>query len=501
MVRMEAFDIKYENRLRDESGLIGFAEYFAAPETIDELSGVIKEAAARGFPMTIQGSRTGLCGGGVPMGGLLISLEKMNAVPELLQTGERPLLKVLAGASLNDIENFINRRIPGYFFAPNPTQKTASIGGLFACNAKGLNSARYGRISDHVAGLVWITPKGDVWRLKRGEYRFNDTGCLLPDGSFYYCDVALAPYPISAQIARSGLDLIDFLAASEGRLGAAAQFELQLTAKPSESWGVVYFFTAEEAAGLFLKKICRRETGLQWDDAQIKTAAACEFYNENILSLLRRGMDTASASNRLPDFPDGSKCAVYVEVSGDDERLLEQVCAELQELFQASGGDDSYTWAGLGESELEKFRNMRHLATELANDETYRHRSPLYDPLRLAFDFILPFEKSWEFWQNLRADRISKINNIAAHASANALEGRFEIQLIPRTKYESEICADAIERWARSAASTGAEIFSGNGVGKLRSGIAWELLSETRKNRYRELKTCFDPQNILGGYY
>src|SRR5581483_11718021 len=58
--------------------------YVANPATADEVSQLLKAAAAHKIPVTARGSGTGLSGAAIPRdGGLVISFERMNAVLEV----------------------------------------------------------------------------------------------------------------------------------------------------------------------------------------------------------------------------------------------------------------------------------------------------------------------------------------------------------------------------------------------------------------------------------
>ena len=53
--------------LTDESRLKGTADYIIFCETEDDVENAVKEAGKRGFGITVQGARTGITGGAVPV--------------------------------------------------------------------------------------------------------------------------------------------------------------------------------------------------------------------------------------------------------------------------------------------------------------------------------------------------------------------------------------------------------------------------------------------------
>ncbi|MHA1215877.1 MAG: FAD-binding oxidoreductase, partial [Candidatus Thorarchaeota archaeon] len=69
----------YALYLDDEShSFDGRADEILFPTTEGELAALLKQAHAKNVPVTIQGSRTGLTGAAVPLGGIVINVERMN---------------------------------------------------------------------------------------------------------------------------------------------------------------------------------------------------------------------------------------------------------------------------------------------------------------------------------------------------------------------------------------------------------------------------------------
>ena len=65
----------------DSSNLkCGYADGVAFPEDINELSGFLKDANEKKIPVTASGGGTGTTGSRIPFGGMVISLEKFNAI-------------------------------------------------------------------------------------------------------------------------------------------------------------------------------------------------------------------------------------------------------------------------------------------------------------------------------------------------------------------------------------------------------------------------------------
>ncbi len=111
-----------------------------------ELSAVLKDAAAERIPVTVAGAGTGLTGARVPHGGYVVSLERFR---KLEIEGARA--RCGAGVLLQDLHEAAAKT--RQLFGPNPTESTASTGGIVSTNAGGARSFHYGSVRRHVLGM------------------------------------------------------------------------------------------------------------------------------------------------------------------------------------------------------------------------------------------------------------------------------------------------------------------------------------------------------------
>lgn len=340
---------QYERYLSDESRLKGHADAIVFPKDAGELAATLRSASQSGMPVTLQGACTGLSGGAVPRGGLVVNLSRMNGINGingLGPSGDRALLHVQAGVTLERIEAEAAHH--GLFFPPNPSEKTATIGGMYATGASGISGIRFGEMSRYVEDLTWVTLAGEIWSVRRGERLFSKKGCALPDGRLLEGSLAGA---------EEGRDLVDFLAGNEGRLGAAAEFRLLLLPEPRDCWGAVFFFREDDAAHAFARAL------YGWRRAHAELLYAAEYFNERALEFIAGGNERGGKASALPGFPKGAKSALYVEIRGDDpEELLRALEAQLG-MFMEVGGSDDCTWAENGPG-VRKLRDMRHRLVE-----------------------------------------------------------------------------------------------------------------------------------------
>jgi FAD/FMN-containing dehydrogenase len=142
------------------------------PANTEEVSRIVSICAEHGVTLTPQGGNTGLCGGAVAQGGVLINLGRMNAVREIDPVNAT--MTVEAGCILKDIQD--KAEDAGLLFPLSlAAEGTCQIGGNLSTNAGGIQVLRYGNARDLVLGLEVVTADGRVWNGLRG-LRKNNTG-------------------------------------------------------------------------------------------------------------------------------------------------------------------------------------------------------------------------------------------------------------------------------------------------------------------------------------
>jgi glycolate oxidase len=147
------------------------------PESVREVSAVVKIARDCGEPIVPRGAGTGLCGGAVPVeGGVVISFARMNRILELDPRNRRA--RVQAGVINLDLSK--HAAASGLFFAPDPSsQKISTIGGNIATNAGGPHCLSYGTTVNHVLGLEVVDERGEVFATSVDGAGYDLTAALV----------------------------------------------------------------------------------------------------------------------------------------------------------------------------------------------------------------------------------------------------------------------------------------------------------------------------------
>ena len=196
---------EYADYLFDESRTMGSADFIAFPANEAELAEVIRRCAEDGIPLTAQGALTGLTGGASPERGLILNLQRMNRILGMRKDADGTVyVRVQPGLRLAqlrralavkdfDVRGWDGQSVevlkeikPGQlFFPPDPTEPTASLGGMASCNACGARSVQYGCTRAHIHALRVVLADGRIASLERGVQRAEGRKIRLPltDGS------------------------------------------------------------------------------------------------------------------------------------------------------------------------------------------------------------------------------------------------------------------------------------------------------------------------------
>jgi glycolate oxidase len=171
----------------------------AFPESTDEVARIIRACNARHVPFVPRGAGTGLSGGVVAVGSLVLSTARLNRILEV------DVLNRTAWVEPGVVNIHLSRAVAphGLHYAPDPSSQYAcTIGGNVAENSGGPHTLKYGVTTNHVLALEVVLPDGTVARL----------GGPAAD----------AP----------GYDLVGVFVGSEGTFGIATKILVRLTPLP-----------------------------------------------------------------------------------------------------------------------------------------------------------------------------------------------------------------------------------------------------------------------------
>src|SRR6478672_9388694 len=185
------------------------------PGTRDETIAVVRLLAELNLPFVPRGSGTGLSGGALADGVVLLGLHRLR---QILSIDPANALAVVEPGVVNAS---LTRAVAPYglHYAPDPSSQTAcTIGGNVAENAGGPHCLKYGVTTNHVASIT----------------------ALLPDGTIHTLGSACGD--------DGGFDLAGAFVGSEGCFGVALDVTVRLTKNPEAVRTMLADFMSMDAA-------------------------------------------------------------------------------------------------------------------------------------------------------------------------------------------------------------------------------------------------------------
>ncbi|MFH0995340.1 MAG: FAD-binding oxidoreductase [Pseudomonadota bacterium] len=279
------------------------------PLTTDEVSRILTWAYSSDVPVTPWGAGTSTEGNPVPTrGGLVVDLTLMNQIldirPQDLQADVEP------GVLRKELNRQAGKH--GLFFPPDPGAD-ATIGGMIANNASGVQTVKYGATRDYVMRLTVVLPRGGVIH----------TGCKAPKSS-------------------SGYDLTRLFVGSEGTLGIVTEATLRLTGIPSHFLAATIRFRDLESASRAVALMIGSGLG----------PAALELLPPGLIRLMNREKHLG-----LPEEP-----SLFCEFHGISKNVLQETADLAREVCEDCGAV-GFTFA-TEESARKDLWRARHEAWE-----------------------------------------------------------------------------------------------------------------------------------------
>lgn len=487
------------DNLRDESRRQGRAEFIAAPLDEKSLLRALGEAGANRWPVTVQGARTGITAGAVPEGGAILDLSGMNRVLDARVDGQAAEIRVQPGLRLSELREILvdpSRVPPGlepagsWRFAPDPTETSASLGGMAATNASGALSFSQGAMRAHVRAVRVALPGGDVLVLRRGEQKAVDSRFSLDTANGRLIEGMAPRYQLppvknaAGYYSRPDMDMLDLFVGCEGTLGIFTELTLALQPSPPICWGLLCFLPSEDAALSLVDRTRHPDSGCR--------PAALEYFDHDSLDMLRearaRGLD-------LPPLAEAWKTALYVEYEGGEESEVMNKVEILAALLNQLGGSESDVWMATSQRELDPLKTFRHAVPEQVNLEIDRRKRRYPELTKLGTDLAVPDDHLRKmvdcYRRDLAAGGFQSV--IFGHVGDNHLH----VNILPRDMTEFRQGRELYKSWAETAIKWGGSVSAEHGIGKIKNALLAKMAGENGIAEMRRIKRLFDPQGLL----
>lgn len=299
------------------------------PGSVDEVATVLRACADAAVGVVPQGGNTGLVGGTVPRRGeVVLSMLRVAGVGGV--DGEAGEVTVGAGATLATVQA-VAREAGWDVGVDLGARDSATIGGMIATNAGGVNVLRHGPMRRQLLGFEAVLADGTVLRRMPGMPKDN-----------------------------TGYDLAGLLAGSEGTLAVITAAHLRLVPRLARRAVAVAGFASAQSAVIAAAR-ARRELG---------SILALELFTDDGMELvMRHARIGAPFAERMPFY-------LLLEAGSDEDDPTD----DLASLLEGIGAGD-VTAIASDEAGRHRLWQLRERHTEAVNAEGVPHKLDVSVPL------------------------------------------------------------------------------------------------------------------------
>jgi D-lactate dehydrogenase (cytochrome) len=473
-----------QDYIRDASNTAGYCEAVVYPENTYDVISILKQANSEKTKITVCGNRTGLSGGSVPNGGIVLSTEKMNRILEINE--EEKFAIVEPGVLLSDFLKLLKTK--KLYYPPDPTELNCFLGGTVATNASGSKTFKYGPTRDFIIGIEIVLPTGDLLVLDRGKnFAKNfDLSITTADQKSIVLKIpsvkSLPTKNTAGYFCREDMDAIDLFIGSEGTLGVITKIKLLLLPAPEKVLSAVIFFNSEDTGLDFIEESRNESFNSRKNKSHSAIdALALEYFDKFALNFLR---------DDFPNIPEEACSAVWFEQEVD-EALSNQITDLWISLIEKHNGDLSNSWIAMNEKDKLKFVEFRHRISTKVNEFISSRNLR-----KLGTDFAVPDNELKKFYFQLKNDvEQARLDYVIYGHFGNS---HIHLNMLPKNPGEFETAKELYHNMCLSAIKSGGTFAAEHGVGKNKKELLYKMYDEKIMGEMRRIKQTLDPNLILG---
>lgn len=519
-IKLNSNDDLYCDYLTDSSLFQGHAESLVFCHSTEEVKQLLLECYHGHIPLTLQGSRTGLCGGATPKGGCILNLSEMSDITGLSYDNNRDtfFIKVSPGLSLNELNealmskkmntsNWSNEDQTSYelfkkssskFFPPDPTESLASIGGMVACDASGACSFKYGSTRHHVESLKVVTFMNEIpeeLTINRGHYTYEDINALfnhdnfLPKwhrhnseikdcAGFYYDD---------------GMDLIDLMIGGEGLLGVITEITLKLSNTPDIKMGLILFLDKKDKMVEFIDWL--RGDIIGSFEPLITKPSAIEYFDKNTFEMLNSFRSLKTEINQLPKLSEAYEGGLYIEFHLNEETILDKIMVQLLDQLKYFNLNEREQWLAIEPSDYEKLKNFRHSVPECVNILVANQKKIEPSIKKVGTDMAVPNGFLNKVLEMYEYDMLN--SNLKTIVFGHIGNNHLHVNMIPIDKNEYNRSLELLTSWAGQVIKHGGTISAEHGIGKLKKDMLRQMMTEEDIKSMKVIKKIIEPSGLI----
>ncbi len=406
------------------------------PGSTEEISEVVKLAAARGLAIVTRGSGTGLSGGSVPSEGCIIlcltRLDKILSVDAANLT-----VRTQCGVITAAIDAAVQKH--GLFYPPDPgSMKISTIGGNVAENSGGLRGLKYGVTRDYVMGLEVVLPDGRIAQF----------------GNACVKDVA-------------GYSMKDLFIGSEGTLGIITEVLLKVLPRPAARRTMLASYDRMEDAAQTVSDIIAAKI----------IPCTLEFLDRMTIGCVE---DYAKIG-----LPRDCEALLLMETDGHPAAVAEEA-EQMLALARARGARDVRVARDNAEA-LQLASARRSAFAALARVR----------PTTILEDVTVPRDKLAEMVAFVA--EVAKKHKLLVGTFGHMGDGNLHPTFLTDERDAAEMARvhEALEEIVTKTLALGGTITGEHGVGLAKKAWLRRQVGENSHDLMREIKRAWDPRNLL----
>lgn len=434
-------DENLSSHSKDETEDLSYSpDIVLIPGNTEEVSNIVSYCNGEAIPVTTRGGGTGLSGGALPVnGGVVIAMKRFNRI---LDIDERNLQATVEPGVITQVfqEAVIEK---GLFYPPDPSSRgTCFIGGNLAHCSGGPRAVKYGVTRDYVLDLEVVLANGEIIH----------TGARVLKNS-------------------TGYNLTQLMVGSEGTLGIITKVVFRLIPYPRLNKVLLAPFASAMDACTAVSAIFRAGV----------IPSALEFMERDAIDWTLKFRDDIALS-----IGEQEQAHLLIEVDGNDEdtilKEIEKIVAVLEEyncmdiLFAESEAQKADVW---------KLR--RSVAEAVKSNSVYKEEDTVVP--RAELPILLKGVKE-----------IGEKYGFKSVCYGHAGDGNLHVNIIKGDLSDSDWhnkVPQGIREVFKLVVSLGGTLSGEHGIGLVQQPYMDIAFSEVQLELMRNIKSVFDPKNIL----
>lgn len=415
------------------------------PATTEDMAAVVKVCAEHSIAIVPVGGNTGLVGGGVADGGVVIATDRMNKIVEIDDLNHT--MTVEAGVILAEIQNAAAEH-DCLFPLTLGAEGSCRIGGNIATNAGGSNVLRYGNTRELVLGLEVVLPSGEVW---------NGLNALRKDNT--------------------GYDLKQLFIGAEGTLGIITKAVLKLYPAPQSSMTVM---AALPDVGNIL-------------DLFGRTRAVCgdRLTAFELIPSIGLELGVKHVPGVMDPFDAPHQCYALIELTSP--RANDDLRGEIETVLEQAFEDEIVLDAVFAESQAQS-RELWKIREEIPAAQSREGGS-------IKHDVSVPVSKTVEFIIDASAQVEKYMPGVRVCAFGHIGDGNIHFNLTQPVDADKKAFIAEWNDFNRIVhdlvVSMNGSISAEHGIGLIKREELAHYADETKLDLMRRIKQALDPDNLM----